>query len=409
MRHSVAVLGGGVGGLSAAHELAERGFSVSVYERQATFGGKARSMSVPGTGTGGRKDLPGEHGFRFFPGFYKHITDTMRRIPFGDGGRDLRRQSRPGDENPAGARRQARPRLGRADPGNAGRFPDRVSRAVRQSRHPASRDRPFVTRLLGLATSCEERYLAEFEHMPFWDFIGARTRSDNYQQVSRPGHDALARRDARRGQQHADRRAHPVAALLRHPRARGRVRPPADRPDQRRLDRSVATAPDRTPWRGAGPERDAPIAQSRRRPVAQRHDRTGRTARRGDGGLLRRRGAGRGDARLRHARDRARGAVAVEARRAADRMDERHPVLSRDRSAAGRRPHDLSRFELGAHLDLAAPVLARLRPVAVRQRTRGRHPVGRHLELDGARATSTASRRWLPRRARRSRTRCGRS
>src|SRR5512134_1464392 len=83
MRHSVAILGGGVGGLSAAHELAERGFSVSVYERQAAFGGKARSMSVPGTGSGGRKDLPGEHGFRFFPGFYKHVTDTMRRIPYG--------------------------------------------------------------------------------------------------------------------------------------------------------------------------------------------------------------------------------------------------------------------------------------------------------------------------------------
>ena len=86
VQRTVAILGGGVGGLSAAHELAERGFSVTVYERQATFGGKARSMSVAGPGTGGRKDLPGEHGFRFFPGFYKHITDTMRRIPFGDRG-----------------------------------------------------------------------------------------------------------------------------------------------------------------------------------------------------------------------------------------------------------------------------------------------------------------------------------
>ena len=25
--------------------------------------------------------LPGEHGFRFFPNFYKHVTDTMSRIP----------------------------------------------------------------------------------------------------------------------------------------------------------------------------------------------------------------------------------------------------------------------------------------------------------------------------------------
>ena len=29
--------------------------------------------------------MPGEHGFRFFPGFYKHVVDTMRRIPSFDG------------------------------------------------------------------------------------------------------------------------------------------------------------------------------------------------------------------------------------------------------------------------------------------------------------------------------------
>jgi uncharacterized protein with NAD-binding domain and iron-sulfur cluster len=81
----VAVLGGGVAGMSAAHELAERGFSVDVYERQPVYvGGKARSVDVPHTGTDGRPDLPGEHGFRFFPGFYKHVTDTMKRIPYGN-------------------------------------------------------------------------------------------------------------------------------------------------------------------------------------------------------------------------------------------------------------------------------------------------------------------------------------
>ncbi|WTW97356.1 FAD-dependent oxidoreductase [Streptomycetaceae bacterium NBC_01309] len=77
----VAVLGGGMAGLTAAHELAERGFQVTVYERKS-LGGKARSIPVPGTGAGGRRDLPGEHGFRFFPGFYLNVPDTMRRIPF---------------------------------------------------------------------------------------------------------------------------------------------------------------------------------------------------------------------------------------------------------------------------------------------------------------------------------------
>ena len=83
MSPRVVVLGGGVGGLSAAHELIERGFEVTVYETRDRAGGKARSMPVPGSGSGGRPDLPGEHGFRFFPGFYRHLPDTMRRIPYG--------------------------------------------------------------------------------------------------------------------------------------------------------------------------------------------------------------------------------------------------------------------------------------------------------------------------------------
>jgi len=83
MPNVVSILGGGVAGLSAAHELAERGFKVHIYERKGVLGGKARSIPVPNSGTAGRAPLPGEHGFRFFPGFYKHITDTMRRTPYG--------------------------------------------------------------------------------------------------------------------------------------------------------------------------------------------------------------------------------------------------------------------------------------------------------------------------------------
>jgi uncharacterized protein with NAD-binding domain and iron-sulfur cluster len=78
----VVIIGGGVAGLSAAQELAERGFAVHVYERKAVFGGKARSIEfspTPGV------TLNGEHGFRFFPGFYQHVTDTMARIPAAGG------------------------------------------------------------------------------------------------------------------------------------------------------------------------------------------------------------------------------------------------------------------------------------------------------------------------------------
>ncbi|MEU9454433.1 hypothetical protein [Streptomyces sp. NPDC048277] len=38
------------------------------------------------SGTGGRSDLPAEHGFRFFPGFYQNLPDSMSRIPLSGGG-----------------------------------------------------------------------------------------------------------------------------------------------------------------------------------------------------------------------------------------------------------------------------------------------------------------------------------
>src|SRR5205807_9249083 len=91
---SVLVLGGGIAGMTAAHELAERGFEVVVLERRGAPGGKARSIyGAPSSlGPGAERYYestipwaPGEHGFRFFPGFYKHVVDTMRRIPAEDG------------------------------------------------------------------------------------------------------------------------------------------------------------------------------------------------------------------------------------------------------------------------------------------------------------------------------------
>src|SRR5688572_13111268 len=53
----VAILGGGMAGLAAAHEAIERGFKVTVYE-PVRLGGKARSIPVPGSKSAGRRPLP---------------------------------------------------------------------------------------------------------------------------------------------------------------------------------------------------------------------------------------------------------------------------------------------------------------------------------------------------------------
>ena len=57
MPTKVIVLGGGVAGMSAAHELVERGFDVVVLESGDIAGGKARSIPVIHEG----EDTSGHH------------------------------------------------------------------------------------------------------------------------------------------------------------------------------------------------------------------------------------------------------------------------------------------------------------------------------------------------------------
>ena len=189
MSSRIAILGGGVAGLSAAHELAERGFQVAVYEKQPVAGGKARSIPVPGTGLGSRKDLPGEHGFRFFPGFYRHVTDTMKRIPY---------LGQPNGvfDNLVAATRTQLARAGKHEivfPAQIPRTSDDWATAFRAFISSLDVGIPddevlfFIDRLLVLLTSCEERRLAEYEKIPWWDFIGAATRSLPYQRFLAQG------------------------------------------------------------------------------------------------------------------------------------------------------------------------------------------------------------------------------
>jgi uncharacterized protein with NAD-binding domain and iron-sulfur cluster len=180
----VAVLGGGVAGLTAAHELSERGFEVTVYERRA-LGGKARSIPVPGSGSGGRPDLPGEHGFRFFPGFYQHIPDTMRRIPFGSnpngvwnnliGVPEARFARQDGDDFrlPLGpkARIAFTPEMFGETVGAV------ISTALKIS---AAEGMYFADRLLVFNSSCDARRLGQWEYMSWRDYVGGRERSHEF-------------------------------------------------------------------------------------------------------------------------------------------------------------------------------------------------------------------------------------
>nr|WP_325052108.1 FAD-dependent oxidoreductase [Nocardia stercoris] len=181
---SVAIFGGGVAGLTAAHELAERGFAVTVYERRA-LGGKARSIPFTGTGTGGRPDLPGEHGFRFFPGFYHHLPDTMRRIPFA------------GNVNGVWDNLISTPeaRFARKDADSTfvptsysdipwsgpGEFQQTLGSMIATSaKMPPADAAYFANRLLVFFTSCDDRRLGQWEKVAWRDFVGANERSEDF-------------------------------------------------------------------------------------------------------------------------------------------------------------------------------------------------------------------------------------
>ena len=183
---TVAVLGGGMAGLAVAHELIERGFAVRVFERKA-LGGKARSIPVAGTGAGGRADLPGEHGFRFFPGFYHHVPDSMRRTPEGGNPNGVwdnlvatsaTRLSRAGGPDIiAGGSSDERG----LDPGGVAETV--VSALNLGSRIPPNELAEFVQRLMVFLTSCDERRYGQWEYVPWLEFVRAEGKSKEYNDV----------------------------------------------------------------------------------------------------------------------------------------------------------------------------------------------------------------------------------
>ncbi len=175
--------------MSAAHELAERGFSVRVIEARDVLGGKARSMSVPNTGRGGRRDLPGEHGFRFFPGFYRHLPDTMRRIPYDGQSDGVLGNLRVATEAEVAREGGRTPLLLPVRfPPSPTHIPTILSHLARAQLGLTPADLAhFVERLLVLLTSCQARRFGQWEHQSWWEFSGASTRSPAYQRFLADG------------------------------------------------------------------------------------------------------------------------------------------------------------------------------------------------------------------------------
>ena len=199
MAGTVIVIGGGVGGLTVAHEMAERGYTVQLYEARPSWGGKARSQPVPGSGSGGRRDLPGEHGFRFYPRFYTHVIDTMKRIPSPIGGWVVD-QLRPTTESA----------IALVDRGTWYRFyrrqmkrPFEVIGALELFFQELDFDDQdialFTAKILEFLTTSDERRFGEYEHMSWWDFLEGDLYSENFQRQLRAVPRTMVAMDPRRG------------------------------------------------------------------------------------------------------------------------------------------------------------------------------------------------------------------
>ncbi len=192
MPKRVAVFGGGVAGLSVAYELVCRGFLVDVYERGRSLGGKARSQWVNDPSDGGT--LPGEHGFRFFPFFYRHVIDSMKRIPLdpsewtperclaGPHGRSVK-DNLIGVDAGAVGRVDGKPvhRFLRRVPRNPAEWVDAFRVYLRDLGLQGGDLAPSTARMLRFFTSCDERRDEVYEKITWWDFLGADNYSREYQ------------------------------------------------------------------------------------------------------------------------------------------------------------------------------------------------------------------------------------
>ncbi|POG56187.1 hydroxysqualene dehydroxylase [Haloferax marisrubri] len=192
----VAVLGGGVGGLSAAHELGERGFDVTVYEAKSRLGGKARSFSVP-SGDDGHL-LPAEHGFRFFPGFYRNLRDTLGRIPRPSGGTvadNLVETNETLIATTTGEEMRSETRT----PNTIAEWVAALKPTIGGGEISPAETNYFLRRLLVLLTSCRARRERELDRVSWWEFVDAEAQSPAYRKHLAESTQALVALKPQRG------------------------------------------------------------------------------------------------------------------------------------------------------------------------------------------------------------------
>lgn len=202
----VVVFGGGIAGLTAAHELMVRGFQVTVIEKQLAeqfsdeqgvqIGGIARTQwdgveEFPDDfeATADRRKfprnvvehakVPGEHGYRFFPSFYRHIFDTMKRTPISNNSGDSNAPPHltsfdqlHGTYEQVFARKQSYVNLSRGRPRTLEGLRKEYMQLIDGLGFDKRDISRFLFKLIRYLMTCSERREAEYESLSMLDYFG---------------------------------------------------------------------------------------------------------------------------------------------------------------------------------------------------------------------------------------------
>jgi uncharacterized protein with NAD-binding domain and iron-sulfur cluster len=188
-KKKVLIIGGGVAGMSAAHEFAKLNeyFDVTILEKSKHYcGGKARSEKFePPKDVNGNElpplapnqFYPSEHGFRFFPGFYKNLDTTLKEIPLNDKSGKTVFDNLVELENysflfPEGRQMDLPVKF------RLGKYKENIKKIKAQIK-AAKIDitdegkRFFAMRIFQMLSSSFERVREEYERIGWWEFVGA--------------------------------------------------------------------------------------------------------------------------------------------------------------------------------------------------------------------------------------------
>jgi uncharacterized protein with NAD-binding domain and iron-sulfur cluster len=133
--------------------------------------------------------IPGEHGFRFFPWFYRNLFDTMARIPVPDDREVYVETGRTTLDNLIPTEAQGinpnRPRpslvLPRREIASLQELFDVTQQILRSLGFTAADVGRLLLKLFTYMTSCRERREAEYEHRSWWDLVDGDRFSPAFQ------------------------------------------------------------------------------------------------------------------------------------------------------------------------------------------------------------------------------------